>query len=126
MTSIDAIGFQSAELKVTAAVDDGALRLTLSGSADSRVMAEMMALLAGAHEEMLRRKGTLAIVDFRPLEFMNSSCFKAFVTWISRVQELEPGQQYRIHFVSDPGKHWQHRSLAALSCFATDLIRIET
>jgi hypothetical protein len=64
------------------------------------------------------------VVDFRAFDFMNSSCFKAFVTWIGLVQELESGQ-YKIRFLSDEGKHWQRRSLDALRCFAVDLIQIE-
>jgi hypothetical protein len=125
MTSTDIHAFQSAELKAKMAMEGGELCMTLAGCADTRVMSQMMEFVARAHEEMVRNKGTQAIVDFRALEFMNSSCFKAFVTWLSRVQELDTGEQYRIRFLSDRSKHWQHRSLAALSCFAVDLVTIE-
>jgi hypothetical protein len=57
---------------------------------------------------------------------MNSSCFKTFITWIVRVRNLAPDAQYKIRFLSDQEKHWQRRSLGALSCFAVDLIRIES
>ena len=52
--------------------------------------------------------------------------FKVFVTWLAQVQELPTEKQYRIHFMSNPNMHWQRRSLAALSCFAVDLVTIET
>lgn len=65
------------------------------------------------------------VVDLTRLEFMNSSCFKSFVAWIEQVQNLDPSEQYRIQFLSDPNMHWQRRSLKALSCFAADLITVE-
>jgi hypothetical protein len=63
-------------------------------------------------------------IDLRELEFMNSSCFKSFVSWISEVSELTSGH-YRIRFLSNPSILWQHRSLHALSCFAAELVTIE-
>jgi hypothetical protein len=48
------------------------------------------------------------------------------VSWIGQVQDLEAHRQYRIRFLSDDNKHWQRRSLGALSCFAVDLIQVET
>ncbi|MDB4957395.1 MAG: hypothetical protein JWO36_4964, partial [Myxococcales bacterium] len=64
--------------------------------------------------------------DLRELEFMNSSCFKAFVAWIAMIRDLETDKQYRMHLLSNPNLHWQRRSLAALTCFAVDLVTIET
>jgi hypothetical protein len=118
--------FEGAELTARAcADDDGAIHVTLVGCADARVMGPMVELLDRVHDEALRTSAKETTVDFRALDFMNSSCFKAFVSWISRVQELPPEAQYRIRFVSDATKHWQRRSLGALSCFAVDLVRIE-
>jgi hypothetical protein len=64
-------------------------------------------------------------VDFRELEFMNSSCFKCFVTWLGIVQDLEPTRQYKIVFASNRELHWQRRSLNALRCFAMGVVTIE-
>jgi len=135
MTSSELHTLKSIELNAVVAVEGGELRVTLSGSADSRVTSELMDLVLKAHDEMMRMRaaarsdggagGAEAVVDFRTLEFMNSSCFKAFVTWISRIQGLEPESRYRLRFLSDPTKHWQHRSLAALRAFAADLIRVD-
>ena len=44
----------------------------------------------------------------------------------SGTADLEATQQYRIHLLSNPNLLWQRRSLAALSCFAVDLVAIET
>jgi anti-anti-sigma regulatory factor len=87
-------------------------------------MQSIGALLTRLHDEAQRLGVPEVVIDFREFDFMNSSCFKAFVTWIGNVQESE--KQYRIRFLSDVNKHWQLRSLEALRCFAVDLIRVET
>ena len=79
------------------------------------------------HQEACRLKMQKVVVDLRNLEFMNSSSFKVFITWLGHVKELPADAQYRIHVLSNPNTHqWQRRSLAALSCFAVDLVTIET
>ena len=89
-------------------------------------MKSIDSLLKALHEEALRLQVREVTIDLTQLEFMNSSCFKAFVTWIGNLQDLESPKQYSIVFKSDDNKHWQRRSLEALSCFAVDLIRVET
>jgi hypothetical protein len=125
MTHLDVHGFDAGELTALASLENGELRVALSGCADSRVMAPLRDLVLKVHEEMIKTHTPQAVVDFRNLEFMNSSCFKAFVTWLSRVQDLDPASRYRIRFISDNGKLWQRRSLSALSCFAADVIQVE-
>ena len=124
MNSIPSI--DTADLKARATSEGGATTVSFAGTADSRSMTAIDSLLSGLHAVMLSDKINEVTVDFRDLEFMNSSCFKAFVSWIGKVQDLPAAEQYRIVFRSDDGKHWQRRSLGALSCFAVDLIRIET
>jgi hypothetical protein len=126
MTATKIHGFRDGEITADAVADGAGVRIMLQGSADSRAMEKISELLSHAHDEAVRRKSAELVVDFRALEFMNSSCFKAFVTWIDRVQGLTEDAQYKIRFLSDNKKHWQHRSLGALSCFAADLIRVET
>ncbi|HEY5922083.1 MAG TPA: hypothetical protein VIV11_10455 [Kofleriaceae bacterium] len=96
------------------------------GTADIEAKPELDQYVKALHDEALRVTATKVQIDLRELEFMNSSSFKVFVTWLAQVQELPAEQQYRIHFLSNPNMHWQRRSLAALSCFAVDLVTIET
>jgi hypothetical protein len=119
--------FEAGELAANASFEpaDRLVRVTLKGCADSRVVTEMGELLVAVHDAMVRTAAEEAVVDLRALEFMNSSCFKAYVTWLSRVQDLAPGSQYRVRFLSDAKKHWQRRSLGALRSFAIDLVHIE-
>jgi len=66
------------------------------------------------------------VVDMHALEFMAASCFTELVAWLTRLQELEPDDRYRIRFRSNPTILWQKRSLRALSCFDTDIVTIES
>jgi len=60
----------------------------------------------------------------RQLEFMNSSCFKSFVSWVTDIQELDDAKRYKVRFLSNPTYHWQKRSLHSLRCFAVELITV--
>ncbi|MDC0742142.1 hypothetical protein [Polyangium mundeleinium] len=102
------------------------LILRLSGNADMAAKDSLDSLLPRVHAEAQRISATEVQVDFRNLEFMNSSCFKSFVTWISEIGDLERSKEYKIRLLSNPEMHWQRRSLHALRCFAVDLISVES
>jgi hypothetical protein len=117
---------QDTEFTADADLKDGVMHLTLSGSADLNVKMQLDRFLAAVHEEA-RRLGLQDVeVDVRRLEFMNSSCLKCLVGWISRVQDEPAGRQYRISFKSSPALFWQRRSLHALSCLASELVTVHT
>jgi hypothetical protein len=115
---------QAAELHARLTREDRALIAKLSGTADLRVTDSVEAILTSVHQKALELGIPEVQMDLRELEFMNSSCFKSFVSWISEVSDLTAGQ-YRIRFLSNPSILWQRRSLHALSCFAAELITIE-
>ena len=117
---------QSAELNATVTVVDQSLVVRMSGTADLRVTDTVEKLLSNVHQQATLGHLGEVKVDLRNLEFMNSSCFKSFVSWISQVQELAESSQYRILFFSNPAILWQRRSLNALSCFAAHLITIDS
>jgi len=99
--------------------------MTLRGNADLRVNAPLETFVQQVRTEAARLKAKEVVVDFRELEFMNSSCFKAFVSWLAQVEDIEPEERYKIRFLSDGKKHWQKRSLVALANFAADVVQIE-
>ena len=103
-----------------------AITVKLLGSAETSAMGELDAFLRRVHAQVMDAKLPEVVIDVRALDFMNSSCFKTFVSWIGVVQELPNDQQYKVRFLADDKKHWQSRSLGALACFAVDLIRIES
>lgn len=113
------------ELSASASLDGGAVKVLFSGTADMRVNEMLSGFLSAVHGEALRLGVREVSISFRDLEFMNSSCFKSFVVWISEVRELPQEKQYAIRFLSQPGMLWQRRSLHALRCFAVDLISID-
>jgi hypothetical protein len=106
----------------------GAVTLTivLTGTADLNVKPMLDHFLVAVHEESQRQHIPEVEVDVRKLEFMNSSCLKCLVGWISRIQDSAPGDQYRVAFLSSPTMFWQRRSLQALSYLATDLVSVTT
>lgn len=114
------------ELKAAAAVDGDVMRLSLAGTADGNVEPVLGELLGRLHGESQRARVREVSVDLRELEFMNSSCFKSFITWIVAVRRLPEDQHYRIRFISNPALHWQKRSLHAISYFGGDLITLES
>lgn len=124
MSTIDVPAIRDSDFGVDASYADGEVRLVFTGNADGKAIQPLEDLLEKLHPEVVRLGAKKVTVDFLNLEFMNSSCFKSFVAWISKVQEET--EQYRVTFLSNPDTLWQRRSLHALSCFAADLISIET
>ena len=123
--SSDVLLIDSDELKVESTGTD-AMSVRFVGSADTRSIPAIEDLLRRLHERAVQLAVSEVIVDFRMLNFINSSCLKSFVVWLGRIQELEPAQHYKLRFFADETKPWQRRSLGALGCFAVDLVRIET
>jgi hypothetical protein len=114
------------ELVARAVVDAGVLRLTLEGTADAAAEAALNEMLGRLHGESQRNGVREVVVDLRTLEFMNSSCFKSFITWIVAVRRLPEDQHYRIRFLANAGLHWQKRSLHAISYFGGELVSVES
>ena len=113
-------GFSTSTEHVTSTITS-----RLAGTADSAVRAALDTYVQGLHALALATKATEVVVDLHTLDFMNSSCLKTFVTWISNLADAAPGDTYRLRFIADKKKHWQSRSLAALACFAVDLVSVE-
>jgi hypothetical protein len=126
MTSATAIQpIQDLEFSAEAHGNGRVLTIKLTGNADLNVKVQLDRFIAAVHDEALRLSSEEVTVDLRRLEFMNSSCLKSFVWWISTVQDMGPGTHYRITFLSSPSMYWQRRSLNALACLATDLVSVQ-
>lgn len=117
---------RESDFSASAQVEGPTLQAVITGNADLNVKTHLDQFLLSIHQYALAKSIGEVTVDVRNLEFINSSCLKAFVTWISSVQAQPSEQQYRIVFLSSPRLHWQRRSLHALSCFAADLVSIQT
>ncbi|HWO12197.1 MAG TPA: hypothetical protein VNN80_22030, partial [Polyangiaceae bacterium] len=53
----------------------------------------------------------------------NSSCLKAFVSWIYKVNTS--GKPYRIHLQVNPRQPWQRRSLEPLKRLAPTIVFLD-
>jgi hypothetical protein len=122
--SDDIVSVSGADFKGRARKEGTTFHMTLAGNADYAALDALEMLLTRSHSEACRFGIKEAIVDLRELEFMNSSCFKCFLSWIADVQELDEESRYKIVFQSSSKLHWQKRSLHSLRCFAVDLISI--
>lgn len=124
MSEVELPAVSVGDLTVSSRHEDEALVVRFSGNADMRVGDALDGVLSKVHALATARGLSRVDIDFVALEFMNSSCFKSFVTWISNARELEPDKRYAIRFLSKPEMLWQRRSLHALRCFAVDIISI--
>jgi hypothetical protein len=113
-----------ADMTAQAHCDSHRAVLALRGTADLRVSDELAEILQRVHAEALEKRLKEVDVNLYELEFMNSSCFKSFVSWVTMLQELPEERRYRVRFLSNPSVLWQRRSLHALSCFAPELISV--
>ena len=116
----------SSTFSASSTFEDHALSVRFTGNADLSARNALELLLPRVHSEALRIRTPEVVIDFTGLEFMNSSCFRSFVSWLSDVQDLPRHQQYRIRLISNSAMLWQRRSLHALKAFADELIRIES
>lgn len=101
---------------------EGELTLRLSGDATSP---EGIGAALGSLDERARASGATAVtIDVTTLEFMNSSCFKRFVSFLSRVRDLEAERRYTVLVRYDAKRYWQVRSLPALRSFAGEIVNL--
>jgi anti-anti-sigma factor len=125
MSALELPPVSADDFSASASLDGDVLTVRFSGNADMRTKSALDALLVKVHGEAQRLAVREVVINFHSLEFMNSSCFKSFVSWISDVRDLDVQKQYKIRFLSKPELLWQRRSLHALRCFAVDLISID-
>ena len=99
------------------------LVVRFTGNGDMSVVHTLDGYLKLVDSEMLRLELQEAVVDVRELYFMNSSCIKAFVSWIYRVSTT--GSRYAIRFLANTRLHWQSNTLSALQRMAPAVVSIE-
>ena len=97
----------------------------LSGNAEVPDRPKLGRLLQEVHHQMVLRAAMLIQVDLRGLRFMNSSCYKDFVTWLASIKSLPPERQYRVHFRTNPKARWQQTGMRALATSANTVVTIE-
>lgn len=104
---------------------DGNLAVKFAGNADMAAMSTLAVYLRSVHSEAMQLGVREVTVDLTELYFMNSSCFKSFVTWIESASSAG-ASAYRIKFLANPKLHWQRRSLEALRCLADHIVTVQS
>jgi hypothetical protein len=103
----------------------GVLVITISGNGDMAAVDPLAFYLKQVSAVVTDLSIAEVEFDFRQLFFLNSSCLKAFVTWIRDTTEFA-GQGFQVRFISNPNLYWQRRSLEALQRLAPNVVRIES
>jgi hypothetical protein len=121
-------GLWSDGITVQSEVDDRerVLLATVAGNADLSSRVKLDRFLTSLHEQTRQRNLGKVVVDVRELAFLNSSCLKSLVSWVTQIQDLPRGQQYRVTFLSSPTMYWQKRSLHAICCLANEIVSVES
>ena len=98
-------------------------RVHFAGTGEAEGAAVLDRFLVLLHRVALSRELRRVTIELEELEFINSSCLKAMVAWIYKVDT--EGRPYRIHLRRDASMHWQRTSLATLQRLAPDVVVIE-
>jgi len=114
------------DFAANASASERRILVSLTGTADVTVRDQLDQFLRDVHQEAQNCRAEEVTVDVRQLEFMNSSCLKCLVWWVSTVHDQPVEGKYHIVFVSSPSVYWQRRSLDALACLAGDVISIQS
>jgi hypothetical protein len=123
VTPVRVAGFDVEKLIGEAVFDGTRIVARLRGSASHREVEALGHFLGAALAEALRVMVTEIVLDLCEVAYMNSSHFKALVSWLGRVAKVEPRVHVKLR--SNPAYHWQKRSLDALRHLADDLVTIE-
>jgi hypothetical protein len=104
-------------------LEGNALVASIAGNGDMAAIEPLSGYLKALHKEALRLGIASVRVDVRELYFLNSSCLKSMLSWIS---ELAQGDKppYGVCFVTNVQLFWQRRSLDALRRLAPQVVTL--
>jgi len=96
--------------------------IRFAGTADLTVKARMDSFLLAVHEEAVRLDIDLVHVDISGLEFINSSCLMAIVSWIAAIQAI--ARRYHVSFHFKAVRPWHRRSLDVLAELGNGVVSV--
>jgi hypothetical protein len=109
---------------LTPNLEEKGIVVQFTGNGDMEAVDSLGAYLKLVHRSAVELGVSRVAFDFSSLYFMNSSCFKAFVTLIDTVSRTDP-RAYAVCFLTNPRIHWQRRSLEALRYLAPRVVQVE-
>ncbi|WP_437669801.1 hypothetical protein [Sorangium sp. So ce131] len=107
---------------IEAAQRGDALGVKLTGTGDMAAAGPLGDYLKALQPEVIRLSVSEVEFDVRALGFLNSSCLKAFISFVYGLASL--GLQCRTRFLTDARLPWQRRSLSAIERMSPELVSI--
>jgi hypothetical protein len=98
-------------------------RVRFAGTGEAEGAAVLDRFLALLHRQALTQELREVTVELEELAFINSSCLKAMVAWIYKVDT--EGRPYNIVLIRNSALHWQRTSLATLQRLAPEIVVLE-
>ena len=98
-------------------------RFRFAGTGEAEGAEVLDRFLGQLHAYTLAHSLGEVTVELHELEFINSSCLKAMVAWIYKVDH--EGRPYKIRLVRDAALHWQRTSIATLQRLAPEVVVIQ-
>lgn len=124
MQSLHIEPIHHATLDAEALLDGSEIAVRFSGTADHTVHAIIDRFLNEVHVEAARMKVATVNVDISGLEFINSSCLMAFVSWITTVQAMAK-RSYLISFHFKAVRDWHRRTLGVLAKLGEGVVAVQ-
>lgn len=124
MSELDLEAIELEGFSLTPRLDADVLSVVFSGKGDLDAVSPLAAYLPKVHQQAVVHGVVEVQFDFCALTFMNSSCFKAFVSFIDTAKTI--AVDYRIRFITTTEHYWQRRSLEALRRLAMGIVVIES
>ena len=124
MSELDLETIELEGFSLTPRLEADVLSVVFSGKGDLDAVSTLAAYLPKVHQQAVVHEVGEVQFDFCALTFMNSSCFKAFVSFIDTAKTI--AVDYRIRFITTTEHYWQRRSLEALRRLAMGIVVIES
>jgi len=113
---------QADGVSITSRLEDGVLRVTMTGSLESRDPRGTFDPYWSALDEAVRREGVKKVVlDIRSLDYMNSSGILTLARWLMKVM-VQPA--YEVAIEHDPDVTWQHSNVPVLAKLAPAVVNV--
>jgi len=117
------VPFTAEGLSIVPRVEEGRLRVKVSGTVEMREPGEMLNPYWNMIDEETRRQGIKRVeVDLRDLNFMNSSGILTLVRWITRAKGHAPDAGYTLVLQYDRNVTWQRSSIPTLAKLAPNVV----
>jgi hypothetical protein len=122
-TSANFAPFYAEGLNIVPSLEDGILRIRMSGAVEMRDPGELLTPYWNSIDEKARERSLRRIeVDMRDLTFMNSSGILTLVRWITKAKMHGADKAYKLVLQYDRNVTWQRSSVPTLAKLAPEVV----